>query len=249
MMLANLTTTQAGQEALCTEEASVRFLFGAFVSKARPPPRDGYDDPLIYLGKVINNICATKEGRKIMAGDAGDATLTLLCAELADRQRRPDVVSTFRNLCMDQECHTSIVTTDLVDRIARFVYPWAKTPPENRTQLPGTLQEILEADDAFFTSDVSVRLAAAHCVMGLCQSENGCVYLRESGAIEILRAWRLEESDVDTKMTIEAARDEIKDKEVKKPDEDQIATGEAVEQVEKLDGDQARIGESVSVSA
>merc|ERR1719198_508910 len=92
MLLANLTTLEAGQKALCAEEGHLRFLFAAFVSKARPPPRDGYDDPMLCLGKVINNVCALREGRAVYAeGEAGASTIGMLAAELSDRQRRKDV--------------------------------------------------------------------------------------------------------------------------------------------------------------
>merc|ERR1719171_2247392 len=94
MVLANVSSTEAGQKALCAEEPHLRFLFAAFVSKSRPPPRDGYDDPMLCLGKVINNVCALREGRAIFAGgEAAASSMSMLSAELADRQRRPDIVN------------------------------------------------------------------------------------------------------------------------------------------------------------
>jgi hypothetical protein len=120
MLLANVTVSEAGQKALAKEEGMVRFLFGAFVSKNRPEPRDGYDDPMISLGKVINNVCAQKEGRKLFGeGEQGSASLNLLTKELSDRTRRPDVLAIIRNLCLDEECHAVLVSTDLLERLRK----------------------------------------------------------------------------------------------------------------------------------
>lgn len=208
MLLANVTLTQTGQKALASEESLVRFLFAAFVSKNRPEPRDGYDDPMISLGKVINNVCALREGRKILSeGEAGSSSLNLLAAELGDRQRRPDVIATFRNLCLDESLnsHAAIVSTDFLARVARFIYPWTQAQPENRADLPSALQEMLEQDGAALTGDTSVRLATAHSILGLSRSLIGRDYLREFGMKEVLRAWHTEESDEETKTVVAMA--------------------------------------------
>jgi hypothetical protein len=204
MLLANMSSAEAGQKALCAEEGHLRFLFAAFVSKARPPPRDGYDDPMLCLGKVINNVCALREGRVVFAeGDAGASTVGILVAELGDRQRRLDVLSTFRNLCVDEECHDAIVSTDFLARLSLFLYPWTKADSERRKDLPETLQEVLESDGAALTGDAIVRHTAAQSLKGLCQSAKGRAYLREAGCSEILRAWLTEEADDDTRQIIE----------------------------------------------
>lgn len=205
MLLANLSTGEAGQKALCKEEGRLRFLFAAFVAKSRPPPRDGFDDPMLCLGKVLNNVCAIKEGRQIFGvGEAGASSVSMLAAETADRQRRPDIVSAFRNLCTDQECHDAIVGTDLLARFARFLYPWEKADPTRRTDLPAELQEVLQADGAALTGDVSVRHAAVQSILGLCLSKKGRAYLRECGCYELLRAWHLEEADDETRQALES---------------------------------------------
>lgn len=204
MLLANLSTGEAGQKALCAEEGHLKFLHAAYVSKTRPEPRDGYDDPMLCLGKVINNTCAQLEGRKIFSGgENGAAIVQSLAEQLNDRQRRPDMVSTFRNLCLDEECHVAIVATDLLMRLARFLYPWEKVAPAKRANLPEPLQEVLQADGATMTGDVSVRHAAAQSVLGLCLSKAGRTYLREWGAYELVRAWHDEEADDQIKTALE----------------------------------------------
>merc|ERR1719148_274552 len=104
---------------------------------------------MLCLGKVINNVCALKEGRAVYAGgDAGASSMAMLAAELADRQRRPDVVSAFRNLCLDTDHHAAIVGSDLLARIALFTYPWESAALDRRQLLPAPLQEALEAGGA-----------------------------------------------------------------------------------------------------
>lgn len=205
MLLANLTTSTDGQKSLCAEEALLRFLVAAFVGKARPPPRDGYDDPLQCLGKVICNVCALQEGRKVLAGEGAGPSLKMLAAELGDRGRRADIVSIFRNLCIDQACHPAILETDLLARLARFVYPWEQAEPERRAELPDELREVLQADGAALTTDSMVRHAVSNAVLGLCRSAEGRKYLRDGGCYEVLRSWHLEESNEDTRASIEAA--------------------------------------------
>jgi len=191
MLLANLSNGEAGQKALIAEESHLRFLFSAYVAKSRPPPRDGFDDPMLCLGKVINNVCALEAGRKIFANVN---SVALLAIELGDRPRRPDVLSAFRNLCQDDECHEAVIGTDFLARIARFLYPWETAAPDRRAQLPEELQEVLKKDGAILTKEEPDRYAAAQCILGLCLGKEARRYLRECGGYELCRAWHVEES-------------------------------------------------------
>lgn len=204
MLLANLTTVKAGQEALCEDQALLRFLLAAFVAKPRPPPRDGYDDPLMWLGRALGNVCALPAGRSALSsGEQGAATVATLVVELSERSRRPDVLTALRNLCLDTECHLALVQTDIVPRLARFVYPWEKVEAEMRNQLPDALRESLEAEGAAMTGDVAVRFAAAVCLLGLVRSLEGREYLRAAGCREVVRAWSAEESEEDIKAKLQ----------------------------------------------
>eukprot|EP00747_Dinoflagellata_sp_TGD_P165130 gnl/TRDRNA2_/TRDRNA2_186004_c0_seq1.p1 gnl/TRDRNA2_/TRDRNA2_186004_c0~~gnl/TRDRNA2_/TRDRNA2_186004_c0_seq1.p1 ORF type:complete len:467 (-),score=110.02 gnl/TRDRNA2_/TRDRNA2_186004_c0_seq1:52-1383(-) len=206
MLLANITTVDAGQKAICGEETLLRFLFAAYTAKPRPPPRDGYDDPLCCLGKLLMNSCAQKEGRRVLAiGDGGVIALTTLSADLADRTRRPDVLGALRNLCLDEECHSAIAQTDLMKRMAGFLYPWETAESDRRSQLPASMQEFLEAEKAALTTDVAIRSTAAGCIFGLTQTKEGREYLRSNGCYEVMRAWHLEETETNTKELIELA--------------------------------------------
>jgi len=206
MLLANITTTEKGQEAISSEESLLRFLLAAFVAKPRPKPRDGYDDPLLYLGKVINNTCVLEAGRRILAGgESGAGNMALLASELGERGRRPDVLSIFRNICLDKECHSVLISANLMYHIAPFVYPLEKVEADRLADLPEALRQKLEAEGAALTGEASVRRAAILCIIGLCRSAEGRTYLRGSGCYEVMRAWHLEETDDGTKDYIETA--------------------------------------------
>mmetsp|Transcript_17425 Transcript_17425/g.38132 ORF Transcript_17425/g.38132 Transcript_17425/m.38132 type:complete len:406 (-) Transcript_17425:30-1247(-) len=206
MLLANLTTVKTGQEAICAEEQLLRFLVAAYVAKTRPEQRDDCKDPLLYLGKVLVNICALPEGRRILAkGEGAVGTLTALAVEMPDRDRRPDVMAFLRNVCLDRECHAGVISLELVDRIACFLYPLDKVEAALLEKLPETLRQKLEAEGAALTGDVAVRHAAAGCFTGLCLSAEGRSHLRSTGGAEVMRAWLQEESDDATKEAMEAA--------------------------------------------
>jgi len=224
MILANLTTSKTGQQAICAEASLLPFLFAAFVAKPRPPPVDDHEDPLGYLGKAISNVCVLEEGRRALIGakkegtgsesasaadstDAGspegNALLVSLAAELGDRNRRLDVLAIFRNLSLDKECHPHLATSGLMARMARFLYSWEKADPERREQLPETLKGELAAEGAALTADLSVRKVAAECISGLALTAVGRGHLRANGCYEVLRAWHLEETDSFVKAILE----------------------------------------------
>lgn len=205
MLIANITSVKAGQEALC-DEAMLSFLLAAYFMKPRLPPRDGYDDPMLCIGKAVCNMTAIPEGRKLLAGGDSEqvfSTLAVLVAELADRERRPDVLAIFRNLCADKDCHAALVKVSLMATMAHFLCPWDKAPQEKRDTLPEDLRASLEG--SALAGDVSTRCTAAHCIVGLCQTEAGRDYLKRNGCYEVMRAWHLEETDEDTKQAIEVA--------------------------------------------
>eukprot|EP00933_Yihiella_yeosuensis_P020997 TRINITY_DN16728_c0_g1_i1.p1 TRINITY_DN16728_c0_g1~~TRINITY_DN16728_c0_g1_i1.p1 ORF type:complete len:399 (-),score=117.22 TRINITY_DN16728_c0_g1_i1:100-1296(-) len=206
MLLANITTGKVGQEAICKEEGMFRFLHSAYIAKPRPPPRDGYDDPLSCLGKVLGNLCVLPDGRKILAGgEQGPGTVSSLTAELSDRSRRLDMMNLIKNLCLDEECHKAIVATDLVPRMATFLYPSDKVDAESRSKLPEALQKLLEEEKAFLTGEASVRMAAASTFMALIRTLEGREYLRAMGSGELLRAWSSEETLELIKASLETA--------------------------------------------
>lgn len=205
MLLANLSTAKQGQKAICENEELLRFLFSAFVAKPRPPPRDGCEDPMGYLGKALGNVCALPEGRALLAvGDQGIATLTQLATELRDRGRRTDVLNCIRNLCLDEDCHEVIVKTAIAPVMTLFLYPWDKVSADQRAQLPEQLREALQADGAAMTTDVSVRGLAAECFLGLSRTEAGREYISSFGLVEVLRAWLQEEPEEENKTVIDA---------------------------------------------
>jgi len=205
MLLANLTTSKAGQEGICKDEPLLRFLLAAYTAKPRPPPRDGYDDPLLFLGKVIGNVCALEAGRKCLAmGDGGPAALASLLGELSDRARRPDVLGCVRNVCIDSDCHPSVVQTDLMERMASFLYPWEKVEDENRKALPEAMQEALASNGAALTGDSVARNASAVSLLALCNTLAGREYLRTHGCPEVGRAWYAEESQEEVKQVLVA---------------------------------------------
>jgi len=205
MVLANVTTSQKGQEALCEHEALLRFLIAAFVANPRPPPRDGYDDPLSFLGKVFINATAIVGGRRILASPTA-SSVSMLTPELTHRSRRYDVLTVLRNLCVDAECHDAVIATDILQRIALFVYPFADVEPSQRELLPSALRDVLAEQGSALTGDIPVRIAAAACLIGLCQSPQGLKCLAAHGIDEISRAWLEKETHADTKSVLEGLR-------------------------------------------
>lgn len=196
MVLANISTTTAGQKALCEDEALVGFLLLAFVAKPRPPPREGSPDPLLYLGKVLGNVCALPEGRQILAkGEQGSKAIGQYVGELRDRGRRLDVLNGLHNVCLDEECHEAVIKTPVAWIMAMFLYPWEKAPADARAELPEDLRKELESEGATMTTDAAVRGLAASCLVGLCQSESGREYMEATGCGAITSMWSMEEPD------------------------------------------------------
>lgn len=205
MLLANLSTAKAGREAMCADEQCIRFFLVAFVANPRPPPRDGYDDPLLCLGKVLGNICALPEGRRLLAGgESGAAALSTLMRELGDRGRRTDVISVLRNICLDTEFHSAVVAADPIEHLAHFLYPWDKVEPGHRANLPEQLREVLAARGAALTGDAAVRHTASVSMLGLCQTLAGREYLRAHSCRELARGWHQEETEDQTRSVLEA---------------------------------------------
>lgn len=208
MLLANLSTAEAGQKALCEQEALTKFLWAAYVARPRPPAVDGHDDPLRCLGKVLCNLCVLPEGRRVLAGsvESGPA-LGQFAAELADRNRRADVLAAFQNLCLDKECHETVARTPFMSQLARFLYPWEKSEPDRRANLPEALQEVLKAEESTMTADDAIRRSSMSCIRGLCQTKAGREHLRSWGCYEVLRAWHAHgpETEADIIAMIEAA--------------------------------------------
>merc|ERR1711988_1207019 len=61
------------------------------------------------------------------------------------------------------------------------------------------------AEDAALTTDGVVRIAAASCVLGLCESEAGSKHLQECGFKEVLRGWEVEEGEASAKTMLKKA--------------------------------------------
>mmetsp|Transcript_6637 Transcript_6637/g.14478 ORF Transcript_6637/g.14478 Transcript_6637/m.14478 type:complete len:417 (+) Transcript_6637:108-1358(+) len=228
MVLANVTTTQPGQESLCDNEGLLSFLVAAFIANPRPPPRDGYDDPLSFLGKVLINSTAVAKGRRILASENG-SSVGMLTPELAQRGRRHDVLTVLRNLCVDVQCHSAVVATDMLQRIALFIYPLADVAPEYLEKLPSALREVLSQQGAAMTGEISVRIVAAACFVGLCQSDQGLQHLTENGGEEICRAWLDKEHHADTKSVLKAVQDYIRSGVAAGSAESQTAAGDNLE--------------------
>mmetsp|Transcript_84408 Transcript_84408/g.176680 ORF Transcript_84408/g.176680 Transcript_84408/m.176680 type:complete len:442 (-) Transcript_84408:86-1411(-) len=207
MLLANLSTGATGQEALCKDEAMVQFLMTAFEAK-KVAPRDGYEDPLLFLGKVMGNICACEAGRKILTGkdkETAAGTVKRLVNQLSDRARRPDVVSALRNLALDEECHDAVMDGGAFPSMARFLYPLEKVSADLKTELPKEVLEYLSREGAALTSDGPTRLASAFFILGLCRSQKGREYLRDGSAELIIKGWMQEENEEEVRNALEAA--------------------------------------------
>lgn len=226
MLLANITTIKAGQEAVCADESMFRFLVAAYIAKPRPPARAGYDDPLLFLGKLLNNCCALETGRRLLAhGEQGPQTVQSLVSELADRARRPDMISLMRNLCLDTTCHAAVIAANPLPAMALFLYPWEKASAEDRGKLPDELASALSGAGAAMTGDAQVRHGAAICILGLCRSTEGRAYLLAQGAVDILTAWQAEEPMQETKSALDMVFPALQEPAVP-TEQNEAATGE-----------------------
>eukprot|EP00929_Paragymnodinium_shiwhaense_P007282 TRINITY_DN111209_c0_g1_i1.p1 TRINITY_DN111209_c0_g1~~TRINITY_DN111209_c0_g1_i1.p1 ORF type:complete len:435 (+),score=147.57 TRINITY_DN111209_c0_g1_i1:63-1367(+) len=225
MLLANLTTNEDAQKALCDDQSLVSFLVLAYVTKVPGPkgvenlkkeekpsagkeddeeaPVDDLKDPLLCLGKALANLCAQAPGRKALSGKSASAALV---RELAHRSRRPDAIRALRNICLDTDCHDTIVdSSGLLVKAMFFVYPWAKTDEEQRKALPEPVREALAEEGSALTGDVAVRCAMAGCLVGLAQTTQGREHISAFGYEEVIRAWETEESDEDTLLLLKEA--------------------------------------------
>jgi len=214
MILANITTSEVGQQAIVEDEPLFRFLFAAYIAKPRPDPKDGYDDVLGCLGKVLGNVFALPTGRKLISSSEGGAqSVGKLISEVSDRVRRHDVLAALRNLCVDNDCHEALIATDLVSRVAPFLYPIAEVPDEHQAKLPAKLKEDLVANGAALTGDSAVRHATINCFVGICRTALGRTYLRAEGCEEVLRAWHVEESDPEIREGLDISLGALRQKE------------------------------------
>ncbi|CAK9068773.1 unnamed protein product [Durusdinium trenchii] len=150
MLLANVSTCKKGQEALCADEGMLKFLVAAYLTTPRLPARDGYEDPLLWLGAVLVNVLVLPEGRKLLAIGKSQE-LEMLFGEMSDRSRRADMVNAAKNVCLDMDCHEALVATDLMLHMARFLCPWDTMDTEHRSALPSVLRESLEKEGAALT--------------------------------------------------------------------------------------------------
>merc|ERR1712137_436929 len=196
MVLANLSTTPQGQEALSQDVGHFRFMLNCFLSKHRPPSHEEHEDPIGYLGKVIGNCCADVLGRRQLSEDAYG--LSMLGPQLQRRESRIGVLNIFRNLALDVEFHSTLAKTSFLQEVSLFLYPWNKVKEEDRLKLPKSLRESLEAGGAAITSDTASRNVAADCFGGLSLSSEGCKYLSDGGGSEILHSWMAEEEVTET---------------------------------------------------
>ncbi|CAE8595947.1 unnamed protein product [Polarella glacialis] len=241
MILANITIGKVGQQALCVEDGMLRFLMAAYVTKPRPKARDGYNDPLLCLGKVLGNVCVLPEGRKIVAGEQGTGSISALIADLSERGRRADMMNALRNLCLDTACHEKIVSTDMFARMACFLYPFEKAEVERRAELPEAVRALLETEGSTLTGDVAVRTAAVATIIGLNGSLEGREYLRGFGCQEVLRAWTVEETDSfilaglgASLRTVESTEEELKAADEQQEKEDAEAEASAAQEPNKV---------------
>merc|ERR1719240_1072149 len=113
-------------------------------------------------------------------------------------------MSALRNLCIDPDCLDSVIKSGAMLNILSFIYPWDKVDAADRENLPQEVQGLL-AEGATLTTDAAVRIGAATCVLGLCDSEAGCNHLQDLGFKEVLRAWELEEGETSTREMLKKA--------------------------------------------
>jgi hypothetical protein len=194
MLLANLSTTEKGQAGLAANAKDLMFLLSLYIGEVQPKPKDEYQDRLLWAGKVLQNVCAGKDGRAIVVAEVPG--LTRLAKDLvvpARRQRRSEIMGIFKNLCNDSECHEAIIQSGFFLRITCFLYPLDESD-DHRKALPEPVLEELQG----FTADITVRKLGAEALFRLASSEAGRFYLHENGCYELVRAWHVKEKDDDT---------------------------------------------------
>jgi hypothetical protein len=194
MLLANLSTEEKGQAAFALNIKDLMFVLTLYTGEVQPKPKDDIADRLLWAGKVLHNVCASKAGRAVIVTEVPG--LRLLAKDLnapSRRHRRGDIMSIFKNLCNDKECHDVVIQSGFYLRMACFLYPDGE-PEERRRQLPEPVLEEMQG----FTSDIAVRRLGAESLYSLAGSKDGRVFLKEGGCYELLRAWHLKETDEQT---------------------------------------------------
>jgi hypothetical protein len=216
MLVANITTTEAGARALIGADAQtshtivayrekkIRTLTTAFLENEPEPdgvdpdtkePR--WDDEFQYVAIILANICQLEEGRAfVLKMRGGKALIHMLLPQLRSPNvvRRRGISALVKNLCFDTDSHFFLY--DQLDIPSKVLYLLAGPEPLDADEKLGMHPDIYKLGDKKKREhDRTVRLACVDSLLLLCTSRNGRNNLRMKKVYPIIRNAHLEETD------------------------------------------------------
>ncbi|EZG55277.1 putative FAM203 family protein [Gregarina niphandrodes] len=215
MLLANITRNEKAVEYLLQQEVFLWRIFGYFADSGRPTATVISREAGDYVGSILVNLTATKEGRQWFSKiDASFwEVLTNQCRSPA---RAVLILSVVKNLCCDNvliEERTVDVRAVLI-MVSRMVYP-----PDNDqvidqapAGLVGTQQSsnlsrevniLIQAGAFGLIPDVACRKLAVECFTGLFRVDYAREIARSLNLYEVLRVWHTLELNNDIMTAIE----------------------------------------------
>ncbi len=198
-LLSNVTRTDAGRNALVSDELAIGRV-RAVLNKVRSVPS------LLW----ISNLAALPEGRKLLLGEEGsvpplDNLLELLVDK--DPAQRLAVATTLRNFALTEDVHEKLLerTNSLGALLARFVSRTRELDADEKTSVPALVRKAFESDDKLTPEPIDeIRVALAEALLLLCKTTEGRDVLRADGAYAVLRNHHLDEENPIVKEAIES---------------------------------------------
>ncbi|KAJ0408415.1 hypothetical protein ATCC90586_009190 [Pythium insidiosum] len=246
MLLANVTTTEAGARALvgadaamssamvAVREKKIRTLTSSFMESEPEPdgvdPESGearWDDEFQYVAVILANITQLDEGRQfVLKMRGGKSLVEALLPQLRSPNaiRRRGIAALVKNLCFDQDSHFYLY--DQLDVPSKLVYLLAGPEPLDADEKLGMHPDVYKlGDKKKRENDRHVRLACIEALLLLCTSRNGRNDLRRKKVYPIVRNAHLVEPDDEVGDQIYKLVDFlIRDEEGEEPDWNKIRT-------------------------
>ncbi|TMW63206.1 hypothetical protein Poli38472_002147 [Pythium oligandrum] len=246
MLLANVTTTEAGARALigadtqagaataAYREKKIRTLTVSFM-ESEPEP-DGvdadsgeakWDDEYQYVAVILGNISQLEEGRQfILKVRNGKTLIEALLPQLRSPNlvRRRGITALIKNLCFDTDSH--FLLYDHLDIPSKLMYLLAGPEPLDPEEKIGMHPDVYKLGPKKKREhDRFVRLACVDALLLLGTSRNGRNNLRQKKVYPIIRNAHLVEPDEEIGDQIYKLVDFlIRDEEGEEPDWDKIRT-------------------------
>ncbi|XP_026760039.2 protein HGH1 homolog [Galleria mellonella] len=198
---------------------------------------------LNYLAPMFSNLSCSSRIRKWLTEESPHVPLIKLlpfCNFDQSVIRRGGALSTIRNLSLDTEYHTFLLSTEL-DLLTYLLSPLMGNedyPDEEMDMLPIALQYLPKEKKR--ETDVDIRKIVLETLNKLCSKRHGREILRENGVYYVLREYHKWEKDPKVLLTCENVVDILIQKEEEVGAEDLSTVNvpdDMVEKFQKMDED------------